>query len=925
MRPIKLKMSAFGPYANTVELDLSKLGEKGIYLITGDTGAGKTTIFDAITFALYGETSGEKKGNRTANMMRSKYADDNTETYVELTFLYNNKQYFVKRNPEYYRLTSKGSYTKKTSDAELTLPDGEIITKVKNVNNKIIEILGVDKSQFSQIAMIAQGEFYNLIKADTKDRQNIFRKLFNTEYYKELQEKIYNEYKKTKSDIDSANNNIKHNLKGVLCEEFNPLIIKVNELKEDFIDTNEAINILNQLIDGDIAKQIEVKTEVKNVDESINKLTLKIKESETNNSNIAELNIKQNVLKDLELKDKDLLQNKNDKEKNKPKITELIKDSATISESLKEYIILQNHENELEEATLHKKQAKEELNSSKTYNERIKKEQEHIKSELEGLSTIAVNLQSIDIKLNAEIVKQKDVLKLSSDYDKYMSISKDWQLAVEQFKQATTVAKEKTDIYEEQNRLYLSEQAGILAEELQDGMPCPVCGSIEHPNLAKKNNKAPTYKQLQEYKLASETAKEIENKKSQNAGELKVSLDEKKQLVLEEAKKLFNEFDLENISELINNLLLEISKTIDNLNKEKEEKTKLIDRKNQLDKNLRDNENKLLESQKQIVDLTSKQAKYATMEENLQDTITKERAKLKFKSKLEAEKQIAKLDKERESLEKELEIASKEYQKNKDDINTIKGIIEKLKDLTKGKVIVDLTALNEEKTTKENEKKNVNQVLDKITARITTNQTILSTVTDIYGQIKENEDKIKWLKPLNDTANGKISGKEKIMLETYVQSTYFDRIIRRANTRLMMMSGGQYELKRKLEADNVSSQSGLELDVKDYYDGSERSVKTLSGGESFKASLSLALGLSDEVQSSAGGIKLDTMFVDEGFGGLDENSLNTAMKTLKGLAEGNRLIGIISHIKELKDSIDNQIVVTKDKTGGSKVEIKVEV
>jgi len=185
------------------------------------------------------------------------------------------------------------------------------------------------------------------------------------------------------------------------------------------------------------------------------------------------------------------------------------------------------------------------------------------------------------------------------------------------------------------------------------------------------------------------------------------------------------------------------------------------------------------------------------------------------------------------------------------------------------------------------------------------------------------EEKLQWIKALSNTANGRIQGKDKIMLETYIQMTYFDRIISKANTRLLVMTGGQYELKRRIEAQDKSSKSGLDLNVMDYYNGTERSVKTLSGGESFKASLCLALGLADEIQSSAGGIKLDTMFVDEGFGSLDDESLAQAMRALSSLADGNRLVGIISHVNELKERIDKQIVITKDKSGGSKAVINV--
>ena len=213
--------------------------------------------------------------------------------------------------------------------------------------------------------------------------------------------------------------------------------------------------------------------------------------------------------------------------------------------------------------------------------------------------------------------------------------------------------------------------------------------------------------------------------------------------------------------------------------------------------------------------------------------------------------------------------------------------------------------------------------LQKVRTRLSSNAAVKKKIEEKSGELTSLEERWAWVKALSNTANGNITGKEKVMLETYIQMTYFDRILVRANRRLLSMTGGQYELVRRQVADNNRSQSGLELDVIDHYNGTQRSVKTLSGGESFKASLSLALGLSDEVQSSAGGIRLDTMFVDEGFGSLDEESLQQAIRTLAELGEGNRLVGIISHVGELKEKIDRQIVVTKAKTGGSRAEIRV--
>ena len=297
--------------------------------------------------------------------------------------------------------------------------------------------------------------------------------------------------------------------------------------------------------------------------------------------------------------------------------------------------------------------------------------------------------------------------------------------------------------------------------------------------------------------------------------------------------------------------------------------------------------------------------------------------KLMFDSKKAAQEAKGQLELTKNSLEASLKKAKDEFDSNENNIVAIKSRIEENKKiLSEG---IDFDVESEEKAQQELKLKKERLVTlqKQVHSRRMANISSLENIKSKTHKIKTVEEKWMWMKNISNTANGNLSGKEKIMLETYIQMTYFDRIINRANTRLLVMSGGQYELKRRREAENNRSQSGLELDVIDHYNGTERSVKTLSGGESFKASLSLALGLSDEIQSSAGGINLDTMFVDEGFGSLDDESLAQAIKALSSLAEGNRLVGIISHVNELKERIDKQIVVTKEKTGGSKITINV--
>ena len=295
--------------------------------------------------------------------------------------------------------------------------------------------------------------------------------------------------------------------------------------------------------------------------------------------------------------------------------------------------------------------------------------------------------------------------------------------------------------------------------------------------------------------------------------------------------------------------------------------------------------------------------------------------KLPFPSKEEANRELTRLKGAQQRIREALTGAEEAQRRGKTVCTTLEGRVTQLTEQLSSAEKPDREALREESERLAKEKQELSRLNADLLLRLNANRTARSGILKQGAELEQLEKKLTWVKALSDTANGTVSGKERIMLETYVQTSFFDRMIARANTRFFIMSGGQYELKRREVADNLRSQSGLELSVIDHYNSTERSVKTLSGGESFKASLSLALGLSDEIQSSAGGIQLDTMFVDEGFGSLDEESLEQAMKALSGLTESNRLVGIISHVSELKERIDRQIVVKKDRSGGSHAEI----
>ncbi len=473
------------------------------------------------------------------------------------------------------------------------------------------------------------------------------------------------------------------------------------------------------------------------------------------------------------------------------------------------------------------------------------------------------------------------------------------------------------------NRAFLDEQAGIIAETLKKGEPCPVCGALEHPCIARKSETAPTEAELKKAKEAAEKARSVAEKKSSDCKTAKATLDAKTGEAKKQINNLWLNKSIEEAATLLSDEQAAASADVDRLNADIAAEEKKITRRNELAPIIPEKETELKQTEQDIsdCDINLKSQKSALTEKKTQHE--NEKKTLSFANKAEAAKEVSLLESRIDEMKTAYNSAQEKMQTSNEKIAGYRSSIEKFSEQLSSGCRLDREEETKRKTDIQAGRDKADAAFRELDKRIETNGHVLKNIRDKAGSLIDLEKRYAWMKALSNTANGNISGKEKVMLETYIQMTYFDRIIARANTRFMVMSGGQYELKRRKEAENNRSQSGLDLDVIDHYNGTERSVKTLSGGESFKASLSLALGLSDEIQASAGGVKLDTMFVDEGFGSLDEDSLNQAMRALSGLADGNRLVGIISHVGELKNRIDRQIVVNKERSGGSTAKIIV--
>ncbi len=923
MRPVKLTISAFSSYADKTTLDMDKLGKNGLYLITGETGAGKTTIFDAITFALYGKPSGN---NRKADMLRSKYADPDTPTYVELTFEYDGKLYIIRRTPEYERPAKRGGgITKQRAEAELTYPDGRVTAKLKDVDNEIRDIMGVDREQFSQIAMIAQGDFMKLLTAGTEARQEIFRKIFGTAPYRELQERLRTVFSEIKKERDISVGNIKQFINSAVYDEGSELSEQLKKSADGKTSFEDTLEIIKKAIALDTEKEESLNKEIA----EINKLTeavtaalakaeeYKKAENDYANAIAAEKKEKEELIS---------LEEKLSTEKKRlPEGEKLNNEASVIEAELPEYAELNEKNSALAEIIKRIKSNSELMEKCREKLASSEAEKEKLTAELKELSTAGEEKERlVREKEQAETRKEKlNALKASvSEYEKLRE-----KLASAQsfYLLASEKSHRLSEEYNNGYNAFLNEQAGIIAATLTEGMPCRVCGSTTHPKKAKKSDNAPSEAELKRMKKASDEALDAMSAASAAAGRLNGEFSAVK-LNTEQQLSFFAENSSpDNCSELLNTLASETEAVMTALKARISLEDKRILRKKELEKLIPEKEKTLKETELKITTLKENIAADESLKAETEKRIEKLTGKLKFENAALARNEINSKKKAADDIKNAFQNAEQNYRSCENKITALNGQISQLKKQLSEGCETDIEAeaarrneLSERNSTALNQLKFIH-------SRRTSNENILSNISRTLTEISAIEKKYSAVKALSDTAGGTVQGQDKITLETYVQTVYFDKIIHKANLRLRIMSGGQYELRRRRDNDDNRSKTGLELEITDYSNGTVRDVKSLSGGESFKASLALALGLSDEIQSHSGGIKLGTMFIDEGFGSLDENSLQQAINALSELTGETRLVGIISHVSELKRKIDKQIVVTKKKIDGSALGTKAQI
>ena len=915
MRPTKLTVSAFGPYAEKAVFELDKFGKKGLYLITGDTGAGKTTIFDAITFALYGEPSGDV---RSTGMFRSKYAHAGTPTFVELTFIYAEKEYYIKRNPEYERPAKRGDgMTVEKANAELHFPDGRVITKLKEVNTAIKEILGVDRAQFTQIAMIAQGEFLKLILASTEERQKIFRELFGTKQYQILQEKLKSEAGELAKLCDSLRSGVKQYIDGAVCNPEDELARELEKAKSGALTILDTKEVIAKIIEKDSMEKDSTTKELAQIEQELSVIATALGKAEE-----IEKAKKTLVQVEKELEEKSLYQKEaavkfegeKEKEAQRAKLAESI---AIAKNELSKYEEYDNNQKLLAEKQANHKIFLEKEDKQLQEIKQLELSLELQKKELQELKDAPLLYGELKQKKEKLTERKQSLEEIQKEINAWKKLTAELATAQQEYQQCSTEALGLKEEYDGKYKAYLDEQAGILAQTLISGEKCPVCGSTEHPQVAVVTVNAPSKEELELAKERAELAQQKAAKQSELAASLKVQAEGKKEAILKSAVIFLEGCDFEEIVSTLQNARQHVSVEEKNLLQELVNAQNKVKRQKQLEESIPKMEEQRKTANTAFMEIKDTVVSLSIEIKGLLENQQKLASSLTYSGKEAAKKAVLVLEAKLTAMKEAFEEADRKYRKTTSLVKELEGKMQILKEQIKNSEMVDVSDLASRKEELSTEKANYSAILSEIATRLDRNNTALQGIQKQSQALEEAEGKYTWVRALSNTANGTISGKEKIMLETYIQMMYFDKIIARANTRFMVMSGGQYELVRRKEAENNRSQSGLELDVIDHYNGSVRSVKTLSGGEAFQASLSLALGLSDEIQSSAGGIQLDTMFVDEGFGSLDEEALKQAIHTLAGLSQGNRLIGIISHVAELKGKIDKQIIVKKEASKGS--------
>ncbi|HBG55478.1 MAG TPA: SMC family ATPase [Ruminococcaceae bacterium] len=1042
MKPLNLVMSAFGPYAGRTEVPLKKLGGSGLFLICGDTGAGKTTIFDAITFALYGEASGS---TRTAETLRSDFAAPDAKTFVELSFSHAGRLYTVRRNPRYRRPKKKGGMTTESADAALTRPDGTVCSGAGAVTAEITGLLGIDCKQFRQTAMIAQGEFLKLLLADSAERSEIFRRVFDTGVYRRIQDALKAREQELKAALEE---NARAVFQDAAAASPDGTVLTEAALGQFAEEQNVSAagplaERLAQSCAADEKKAGDVSARRGAARAQAAALTGRIAAAQQQNRLFADLEQANRRCAELEARAPQM-ERERQREAAAERAESLVapahrdylreKEAASgleeAARSARGKIAGEEHSLARRKAALAEEQGKEarraelaeriaglraalpeyesiqalrdgaertrqELEGLTERHEKAAARLEALRSgrrkraqELEALRDAETGLVACRARLDRQAQTCGRLEQIRAGAAGVLQTLQTRDVRRERFGRAEPLFREANRRAEEAEVAFLREQAGLMAARLQDGRPCPVCGSTVHPAPAAPPASAPDEAELRRLKAERDRCRRELEAASLAANEASAKLESDRANLYAAASAVLGDLtgckDVRELNARAEAALKdaraqrrELGQSLAGLQAQCERRKQLEEEQKQSEQPEKQAETEAADLEKQTADLQADLRAKRAQVQALRGT-------LRFDSAGAARKEIgrlsAELDGSRRALEqarrslaecenalgaekavlaqtlqnlekagkraaearaeyaarlaragfrdeqaylsaalpeRERETLKQRLETYRGDCRSAREAAARLKAETAGKAPVDCEKLNAALARARAQEAECDEALRGVHARLDGNRRVLERLKKALAEREKTLRRYETALDLSRTANGALTGRQRLNFEQFVQAAYFNRILERANRQLSGMTDGRYALLRRETASDLRARFGLDIDVFDRYTGKIRDVKSLSGGESFKASLALALGLSDVVQSRSGGVRIETMFVDEGFGSLDDESRRQAIAALAGLAGGGRLIGIISHVSELREQIDRQVVVTRGMTGST--------
>ena len=831
MKPERLQLTAFGPYAGQTELDFSAFGGSGLFLIGGDTGSGKTALFDAITFALYGETTGE---NRKTTMLRSDFAEPTAETCVELQFTHRGRSYTVRRWPEQQRAAKRGSgVVKCPPKAELLREPEEPVSGAVAVTNAVTQLLGIDAKQFAQVSMLAQNDFTRLLNAPSAERAAILRQIFDTSDHQRLGQAAVQEATKAADACSRLEDTLLLHLSSLQADPAVPetaAALAEMQTEQEVFATDKALALADTLLQQDAQTADRQNEMIHSLEEKLARGNAGVKLAEQQAAHRRQLEELQ-----AEADRTAEVQTKSEAEQD-----ELQKRMAALKQNIADT-------------------EKQRDSLGRTDTEQVK-----LQHQIELAQSLTVTCERLLKELEQEAEQRADAEKKQAAY---------------------AAAQEKLDEAENEyismQRQLNANRAGLLAQELHAGSPCPVCGSRQHPRIAELPKNHVTEKQLEQREKSLTAQRRTTADASRAAGEAVTRVEELRTNIVREADEFFAKrgarYTGRPAAELDNPALYEALST---------QQTSLDDGLLGLHKQLNryKKETEQLDAVLHRLDILNQQM--SVLEK--QSFAAVRRA---TNAKAGHAAALARVQQMQETLPKRYDPET---------MNKLMAALQRLQNDRAAAIALRDAAV---------QRQNANRAA----------QQGLQTTRKKWETAREK--RTMW-DNLSKTINGNLAGKIKLPFEQYVQAFYFDGVVEAANLRFTRMTDGQYKLLRR-KSESLSGKTALDLDVFDAYTGKTRPVGSLSGGESFMAALSMALGISDTIQQNAGGVTIETLFIDEGFGSLDADSLEKAVDTLAGLAGGNKLIGVISHVEALQDRLTRQIRVSKTRAG-SRAEVMVE-